>query len=874
MSAPLLSRFTPSLIGPESLEMLLVQRARMAARCMELIHDSAMSPAKHHQLFIGPRGIGKTHLVSVVYHRAQSSAKLRDRIMIAWLHEEEWGVSSFLDFVQRVLAALANDDRYDHRFDEKMAALGDGRDAEDVALNLLLEILAGRTLILIAENLQDLFAALGRDGQLRLRAFLQQHPVVALVTTAQSLFNGVRLQTSPFYGFFHVVHLEPLDLAGTVELLARIAKLKGDTELAEFVETHQGRARVRAIHHLAGGSHRVYVFLSELLTKESLDELSGALLHVIDELTPYYQSKMQLLPVQQRKLVHALCEQGGATTVTDIAKRCRISPQTASGQLRRLRELGYVRSVAHGRESFYEIAEPLMRLSLSVKASRGRPVELLVDFLRLWYSRPELEERLNSTHEKSIEHYLLTSALRRAEQEAADPRVAACEEDLSHFVAGEDYAGALGVAEELVAIRGSALDYGLAGMFAMNTDAHAKAESYLCQARKLDAEIDSQLPGVTLAHAYVLEGLGRIEEARDACSQAADREHSAEVPLLRGHLQSRLGMLENALVDFRAARTEKPNLVAAWRGEAEILMKLERWTEAIEAYGGVVGGQSLEGLALIGRVGAAVKTGQWEQAEADLSRISALQPGDVEVRLRLELMLGVVREAQGRHEEALASVSNYIQGAPKDGKAWAFLAVIALKLRRYAEAADALDQAVGLGFDDAKVAGLRMWALAGSRRWDECSTALRTVLHVNAVEPPATLLSLLIVVLANASLPEPELRRRLAAVIQVCSQVPSGLMALGAGLAGTIRPLTRGMARDAIETWRLAWIDESRGISELGIATRMLDVAARFAQSADPRVLLELPIEQRTIVEQALTGDEPAQVATKPEVSGPTTVGA
>ena len=54
--------------------------------------------------------------------------------------------------------------------------------------------------------------------------------------------------------------------------------------------------------------------------------------------------------------------------------------------LKKLREMGYVRADQAGRESYYELREPLMRISREVKKLRGEPTRLFVEFLRVWYS--------------------------------------------------------------------------------------------------------------------------------------------------------------------------------------------------------------------------------------------------------------------------------------------------------------------------------------------------------------------------------------------------------------------------------------------------------------------------------------------------------
>src|SRR5579862_3892481 len=114
---------------------------------------------------------------------------------------------------------------------------------------------------------------------------------------------------------------------------------------------------------------------------------------MLDDLTPYYQSRMKELPLQQRKIVSFLCKRRGAVPVKEIAEECRLSHQITAAQLHSLREKTFVRAEALGRESWYELCEPPMRLVFEIKESRGCPIRLIVDFLRRWYSRSERRTR-------------------------------------------------------------------------------------------------------------------------------------------------------------------------------------------------------------------------------------------------------------------------------------------------------------------------------------------------------------------------------------------------------------------------------------------------------------------------------------------------
>lgn len=383
-----ISRFSPNRTAPEDLEMITVQRQGLIDEVVSLERESALRKGKHHLLLVGPRGCGKTHLLALVGSRLGKLDELAERLRIAWLNEDETS-TSFLDLLVRIYRALA--ERYPQEFPH--ADLEDvyGKDP-DQARDLLGASLvrrAGRhTILVMLENLDAMFGQMQVGEQKSWRAFVQNHPIFTTVATAQSLFAGVSGHDQPFFGFFDVRHLKPLTVDEATELLGKIAKLAPeDQDLADFLATPRGRARVRAIHHLAGGNHRLHIVLSEVITKESLEELVGPFEKMVDEqLTPYYQERLRWLAPLQRRIVELLCQRARPMPVKEIAERLFASHSTITPQLKQLREMGYVISTPRGRESLYELKEPLMRLSLQVKGTpQAQPLGLLVDFLRIWY---------------------------------------------------------------------------------------------------------------------------------------------------------------------------------------------------------------------------------------------------------------------------------------------------------------------------------------------------------------------------------------------------------------------------------------------------------------------------------------------------------
>lgn len=406
--------FTPSRTNPQDLEFILVQRQKLIEDAVERVKESALTAHKHHLLFVGPRGCGKTHLVTLIVSRLSDDDDLTDRLRIAWLNEDET-CTTLLEFLLKIHGALEK--RYPDEFTSEMLSpvyeLKQGAALEFLSRHLL-SALGSRTLAVVTENLDAIFEGLGDAGQKQLRSFIQENPRLSIVATAQRLVDDLSDRKSPFFGFFQTEHLKPLNVEEATELLQNIARLQEKDEVVEFLSTSRGRSRVRAIHHLSGGNHRIYIVLSQFITRDSVDALLEPFMKMVDELTPYYQERIRWLPPLQRKIVEYLCVCEGTVPVKEIAKRLFATPQTISSQLQDLRKKGYVESNQRGRESLYEISEPLMRICVEVKDNqRHQPLRLLVDFLRVWYEDHELKSRLVQMKSASFVSEYLESAIQR-----------------------------------------------------------------------------------------------------------------------------------------------------------------------------------------------------------------------------------------------------------------------------------------------------------------------------------------------------------------------------------------------------------------------------------------------------------------------------
>ncbi|MEG4455668.1 tetratricopeptide repeat protein [Microcoleus sp. N9_A1] len=745
MKNTFISRFTPSLMSPETLEAILVQRHALAERLVELIRVSALTDNKHFQLLIGPRGIGKTHLVSLIYHRVVKMEDLRDKLLIAWLQEEEWGIASFLDLLRGIFRAIAKEYKpeYEAQLQDDVEKLYDlsPEQAEFKAAELLRDFVGKRVLLLIVENLEDVFSGLGDFGQKQLRAYIQNNSFLTILATSQSLFDGVKLSNHPFYNFFDLHELDEFKLDDAVALLNHIANLEGNSDLASFIQSPTGRDRIKVVHYLSGGSPRVYiVFSAFLMTPESLDKLVAPFMEMLDSLTPYYQDRMKYLSNQQRKIVDFLCDRGGAAPVKEIAKRCFIEQRTVSSQLKDLRDKGYVKTEEIGRESWYELREPLMRFCLEVKKQRNQPIRLIVDFIRVWYTRKELQQRLGlrmadvdladkECHfmyrqglkpippDAVMEREYYTRALEAIERNEEDPRLKAYFDEIENCIEQKDYVSALEYAEKLVASRGEAKDWSVKGYCLSRLERYYEALECLDKA----IEGDFHYARAWRIRGDVLDDLERYEEALVSYDRAIEFDDNSQyICFLRGNVLNQLKRYEEALGAYDRVIEHDRNIQYIWFLRGNVLNQLKRYEEALVSFDRAIelDPNDLDIWTLRGNVLYNLK--RYDQALESYERATKL---DVNYQPAWANR-GYVLNNLKRYEEALAAYDLALKSDTNDAWAWAHRGNVLYNLKRYNEALTSYDRAIELECDDRLVWFIRGYLLNSLKRYDEALASL------------------------------------------------------------------------------------------------------------------------------------------------------
>ncbi|MYA88051.1 MAG: tetratricopeptide repeat protein, partial [Boseongicola sp. SB0662_bin_57] len=760
------SRYSPGNMSREALEALFVGRDGIMEDVLSRLMKSVQGPEKHFLLLVGPRGSGKTHFIALAHYRLMErlgDADVRNEVLVAELKEEEWGVASFLDLVVRILKALADQipslstriDTIYERFSK------DPDEAEAYAIGLLREHAQGKTLMLFCENLLDLFGGLGDEGQRKWRSVMQEDGNWTMVASTPSMFAALTLQDNPFYGFFTIRPLERLDFETALELLAKKAAHESRPELAGFLRTPLGRARARAIHHLAVGNHRTYVVLFDFLDKESLDDLTTPLMQMVDDLTPYYRDRMRQLSPTQRKIVDFLSQQDVPATIKDIAVPSLMSHQTAAKQIGELESAGFVRRTRIGRNAFCELSEPLMRICMEVKDNRTEHFRLFVEFLRHWFTTSELEQRRSvfrhGDQAARLDRAHVEEALRRSYTDRKQPFRDALREEADRCLAADDYDGLATIQETLASDGGPADDH-VAWIYALiekgdldaalkvGRDAAAKfpdhaAFRYLtASAYRLRREFDEALnaidraidlderrPGSIWLRANILMDLERFDEALDAAQAVldADPDHLHSHEQIMRKLAS-LGRPHDAGALARKLVKHAPGNLRAMLIASRFYLDLDRFDEAMQLLQRAleIDSDNQEARLLRGQV--LFQMSDYRRASEDLRFYASHNPDSMEAHWRLADSLLY----SGAWEEAVDVAEHLIDLDPEHFHACRVLGNALVELDRPEDAVAAFDKL--LPTEDCE--GLLI-AASSVRVIGDCASAKRYLGRVAELQP-------------------------------------------------------------------------------------------------------------------------------------------
>ena len=406
--------YRSGVISPERLRHTSVAREHLLDNAIESLRGSVGRKSKNHLLFIGPRGIGKTHLLSCIEDAVQSDETLSASVVIVRFPEESNRTLSFADFLIGMCGILKEVLEDEPLWRELFAEVETEEDDAKVADTLVPAIRGenrkcGRTLLIMLENLGEILTRQIRNMNdvAALRKFLMADNGCLLLATAPLHFDGITDVGQPFYDFFDIQILENLSFEETVEVIRLNLEWEKRTDILETLEDM--RPRLQALYRMTGGNPRLTMMLYELIAHESVTSVQDQFHLLLDRISPFYQGRLNDLPPGQRALLECLASmRDQEKTPAAIAARMRMSQQETSSLLKRLTDAHYLRADRHPqdrRSRLYTIREGFFDIWLAMNLSRGahKRIPFLLEFFSLFYpSIAARDEKRRQLHAKLL----------------------------------------------------------------------------------------------------------------------------------------------------------------------------------------------------------------------------------------------------------------------------------------------------------------------------------------------------------------------------------------------------------------------------------------------------------------------------------------
>jgi len=390
-------KYTPGEMSDQELEATFAARGHTVEYLLKSLREQIHSGTLSSFVITGPRGSGKSTVIQMVALRIRRDRKLKAAWIPLVFPEEQFNIGSLRDLMAAALQMMAKEGTSPAKvWLERVEAEANEEQSLQLALTGLREITRqeGKRLILFIENLNQLLGDC-LDDQMKgtFRRLLMHDPFMMVIGSAVHVFDSLKSYDEAFFNYFGQVPLDRLTAEEVLELLRLRAQFDGNHEFLKELPSHQ--SKVRAIVLLSGGNPRLILMLYELLAQRQMTTIVQCLRRLVDELTPLLKHEIENLPPQQRRIIHALMERGGAAQPTDLVEGTRLPLNAITTQLGRLKEAQFVEVLGggKGRTANYTVPDKLFSVWYQMRYLNlnRRRIELFVEVLRVWF---EEEERL------------------------------------------------------------------------------------------------------------------------------------------------------------------------------------------------------------------------------------------------------------------------------------------------------------------------------------------------------------------------------------------------------------------------------------------------------------------------------------------------
>lgn len=389
-------RFNPHDIDKATIRRLRTGRDAELNAILRIVDSNlAAGGARSHLIVRAPRGFGKSFLMRLTQLELLDRQAAGENVGVALLPEEQMNINApdlLLREIRRVFLREPPQSVVPQW--ERSGLWEQARTDLDAALDATFG--AGKGLLVaIVENLDMVLAKAfpERVEQATLRHWLNDSSNRIMLLAGSAAGDIDSSPAAPLFRQFTPIELHGWSEADCVSYLGKLMQER------QQALTPEREAKARAIATFIGGNPRLSVILGDVLLNDDALTTAELLDKLVDELTPYYQDRIQSLGGRAQSLLDALLRGGEPCSQSALAERVGARQSDIA---RAFRELQAGRIVvgdraADGKETLYRVEDRVFahyyRKRHLLHGQEYSPFEAIAEFLKLYFNNPEKREQ-------------------------------------------------------------------------------------------------------------------------------------------------------------------------------------------------------------------------------------------------------------------------------------------------------------------------------------------------------------------------------------------------------------------------------------------------------------------------------------------------
>jgi len=378
---------------------------------MSDLETSQMKYPEQNYLIVGQRGSGKTTLLNRIKYGIEDSDKLRKWLLPVIFNEEQYNITELSNLWENT--AIFLEDHYG--FNSLLKEINEHiskKDYEEIAFDIIEKklVLKNKKIILLIDNIGDLFKKLSQKEVHRLREILQTKNSIRIIAGSPFYLENILNYQKPFFEFFKVIRLNGLNKFETEDLLLTLGKLNHTKEKIEKIIS-ENPERIEVLRTITGGVPRTIALLFKIFIDNEHNDSVKDLEQILDIVTPLYKHRMDDLAPQQQKIIDSVARKWDPISVKELSEKLRIPSKTISAQLNQLEKEQIIeKRKTNSKNHLYLIKERFWNIWFLMRYGRKETKERviwLIKFLESWCNDADIENRIieftNKVKTKNIE---------------------------------------------------------------------------------------------------------------------------------------------------------------------------------------------------------------------------------------------------------------------------------------------------------------------------------------------------------------------------------------------------------------------------------------------------------------------------------------